>query len=136
LENFSGVFAKLQCSNKFPELLNYFSIEKYVEYVYGAMDRVHRARRTGLETIIKPRLLATRLTAWIESTKGYLQVLIGAVNMEMSGGGPIPQREVVALGFHGGAMCTPHQSWHRMSYGARWRGLFGINNAAVTRNLT
>jgi hypothetical protein len=91
-----------------------------VEHVYGVMDRVHRARRTGLRAIIKLGPLATGLSAWIESTKGYLRVLIGAIDREMSDGGPVPQMEVAALGLHG----------------ERQHDLFGTNNAAVTTNLT
>jgi hypothetical protein len=36
-----GVFAKFRGSGELPELLNYFSIEKSVNRVYGTVDRVH-----------------------------------------------------------------------------------------------
>jgi hypothetical protein len=48
LEKFRYVFVKIQGSDEFLELLNYFSIEKHVKYVYNAVDRVYDLRSTGL----------------------------------------------------------------------------------------
>jgi hypothetical protein len=46
-EKFGGVFIKFPGSGYFPEFWIYFSVIKYVEYVYSHMDRSHGLRCTG-----------------------------------------------------------------------------------------
>jgi hypothetical protein len=41
MKKFRGVFAKFGGSSDFQDLWNYFPSEKSVEYVRGAVDRVH-----------------------------------------------------------------------------------------------
>jgi hypothetical protein len=52
MKKFNGVFAKFRGSSDFWDLWNYFPEEKYIEYVHGAADRVHRHRLTGLRSLL------------------------------------------------------------------------------------
>jgi hypothetical protein len=42
-----GCFCKITRAGEFLELMNYFSIRKMVEWVHGAVDRVHGAGSQG-----------------------------------------------------------------------------------------
>jgi hypothetical protein len=50
-----GVFVKIQGSGDFLEMMDCFSKEKHVEYVHGAVDRVHDVSRRVHESFIKPQ---------------------------------------------------------------------------------
>jgi hypothetical protein len=50
MKKFRGVFAKFRGSSDFWDLSNYFPYEKSIEYVHGAVVRVHRRWLMGLRT--------------------------------------------------------------------------------------
>jgi hypothetical protein len=65
--------------------MNYISIEKGMELVYSAMERVQRAGRTSLWTIIKPRPCEARSMVGITLEKGYRICLIMSDDQAVDG---------------------------------------------------
>jgi hypothetical protein len=62
---------KYRAPTIFPELMNYFSIEKGIDQVYGSMNRVHGAGSRGLRVFIKQWSSTRQSRAKIKTTKGY-----------------------------------------------------------------